>query len=135
MPHGRTLLPIALLLAGCGAYPSVTASSPSPAGAAVVCYATDLEAKGYKVLRIDRQTGWLEAQKGGPAQSADVTVLREGTQIVVQGHDGGSGSTLTITPTRYVERRNYRGPTFSFEKPTPEGLADARAVAESCGGK
>jgi hypothetical protein len=135
MKQDHAVLGVLCLLAACGSYrQAVSASTVLPVSDAIGCFRKEFQARGYKVVQFDLTDGFLTAEKSEESHTSDVTEHRSGRRVEVKA--GGAGeagaSVYEFTPSSFVERRTYRGPTFTYGKADAEGVADVEAVSKAC---
>ena len=130
---------IAGLLAACsggGSLPANAVKVTPVAGTESImqCFAQEAEKLKYRILRIDREGGFMDAERRDP--SPDITVPREyagGDRLVIDRLPKEDGvRPLSITPSTFLMEWLITGANRR-QRPTSErAIADAKTLAENC---
>jgi hypothetical protein len=129
----------AAALTGCsggGSLPAQAIKITPEAGTESVteCLAQEVQKMGYKVLRVNRGAGFLEAERRDDAP--DISRINEyagGDRIVVtQLAREGQVRPLAITPSSFVMEWLFNGANRKARDTSERALADAQALSDRC---
>ena len=126
-----------LVLAGCGGtlWPAVTTTTLSSPRNAIECATDQVTRMGYYLVSTDERTR-LDARKEVADQRHRAYFeYRKSDELAVRASGAGDETTLRIEARSFSERMTRRGPTRSDEYASERVQADARALANKCGGE
>jgi hypothetical protein len=129
---------LAAVAAGCGGAtvsPQAIKLTPSAGTESVMeCLSQESAKLGYKVLRIDREDGLMEAERRD--KNPDIDSPREyggGDRIAVSRLKAEDGvRPLLITPSSFIVEWLVTGANQKKAKTSERVLADAQALSDRC---
>lgn len=126
------LVVLAACASGAAGNPQFVATRPIPE--TMDCLATALDSAGYKVTRLDRRRGQLEARHDDDTaeKGADMREFKRGDRL--EFDLGGDKKTFTVKPSGYRELRSRLGNETEFLNATERSKADAATLSKRCGG-
>lgn len=125
------LVILAACAGGAASNPQFTATRPIPE--TMDCLATALDSAGYRVTRLDRRRGQLEARHDDDTaeKGADMREFKRGDRL--EFDLGGDKKTFTVKPSGYRDLRSRLGNETEFLSATERAKADAVVFARRCG--
>jgi hypothetical protein len=129
----------AAALTGCsggGTLPAQAIKITPEAGTESVmeCMTQEVQKMGYKVMRVDRGDGFLEAERRDAAP--DISRINEyagGDRIVVTRLKAeGAVRPLAIEPSSFIMEWLFNGANQKKRAPSERVLADAQALSDRC---
>lgn len=105
-----------------------------PVSAVMDCLATALDSAEYRVVRLDRKRGSLDARREdeNAPKSSDLREFKRGDRLEVDLTK--DKQSYVVKASTYRDLRSQLGSETEFGDASPTGLTDAAYFAARCGG-